>query len=65
MQGLENMLVVTRSIVSSPQHLDVKVRIAQGLSREGWSITKNLFSEITVSPGLQYTCMYTVCKTGF
>ena len=42
------MLVVTRSIVSSPQHLDVKVRIAQGLSREGWSITKNLFSEITV-----------------
>ena len=46
--GLENMLVVTRSIVSSPQHLDVKVRIAQGLSREGWSITKNLFSEITV-----------------
>ena len=42
------MLVVTRSIVSSPQHLDVKVRIAQGLSREGWSITKSLFSEITV-----------------
>ena len=46
--GLENMLVVTRSIVSSPQHLDVKVRIAQGLSREGWSFTKNLFSEITL-----------------
>ena len=46
--GLENMLVVTRSIVSSPQHLDVKVRIAQGLSHEGWNITKNLFSEITV-----------------
>ena len=27
--GLENMLVVTRSIVSSPQHLDVKVRISE------------------------------------
>ena len=27
--GLENMLVVTGSIVSSPQHLDVKVRISE------------------------------------
>jgi len=46
--GLENILVVTRSVVSTPAHLDVKVRVAQGLSREGWNITKNLFSEITV-----------------
>ena len=46
--GLENILVVTRSIVSTPPHLDVKVRIAQGLSREGWNITRNLFSEITI-----------------
>ena len=46
--GLENMLVVTRSVVSTPAHLDVKVRVAQGLSKEGWNITKNLFSEITV-----------------
>jgi len=46
--GLENILVVTRSIVSTPAHLDVKVRVAQGLSREAWNITKNLFSEITV-----------------
>ena len=46
--GLENMLVVTRSIVATQPHLDVKVRIAQGLSREGWNITKNLFSEITI-----------------
>lgn len=41
-------LVVTRSIVATQPHLDVKVRIAQGLSREGWNITKNLFSEITI-----------------
>lgn len=27
--GLENILVVTRSIVSTPAHLDIKVRIAQ------------------------------------
>ena len=26
----------------------VQVRVAQGLAREGWNITKNLFSEITV-----------------
>jgi len=46
--GLENMLVVIRSVVSTPAHLNVKVRVAQGLSKEGWNITKNLFSEITV-----------------
>ena len=46
--GLENILVVTRSIVHTPEHLDVKVRIARGLSREGWNITKNLFCEITI-----------------
>ena len=47
-QGLENMLVLTKSVVSTPAHLDIKVRVAQGLSREGWSITKNLMTEITL-----------------
>ncbi|XP_063901523.1 sterol regulatory element-binding protein cleavage-activating protein isoform X2 [Zophobas morio] len=46
--GLENVLCLTKSVVSSPLHLDVKIRIAQGLSKEGWSITKNLFLEITI-----------------
>ncbi|XP_054168861.1 sterol regulatory element-binding protein cleavage-activating protein-like [Oppia nitens] len=46
--GLENMLVLTKSVVSAPAHLDIKVRMAQGLSREGWSITKNLMTEITL-----------------
>lgn len=46
--GLENVLCLTKSIVSSPLHLDVKIRIAQGLSKEGWSITKNLLLEITI-----------------
>ena len=45
---MANPLVVTRSIVATQPHLDVKVRVAQGLSREGWNITKNLFSEITI-----------------
>ena len=46
--SLENVLVITQSVISTPAHLDVKIRIAQGLSREGWSITKNLFAEITI-----------------
>jgi hypothetical protein len=48
--GLENILVLTRSVVSSSQpHLDVKIRVAKGLSKEGWSITKNLLTEISLS----------------
>lgn len=46
--GLENVLVLTKSVVSTPTHLDVKIRVAQGLSKEGWSITKNLLTEVTI-----------------
>lgn len=46
--GLENILVLTKSVVSTPPHLDSKIRVAQGLSREGWSITKNLLTELTI-----------------
>ena len=28
--GLENVLVVTKSVVSTPVHLEVKLRVAQG-----------------------------------
>ena len=31
--GLENVLVVTKSVVSTPVHLEVKLRVAQGQSR--------------------------------
>ncbi|EEC13205.1 sterol response element binding protein cleavage-activating protein, putative, partial [Ixodes scapularis] len=44
--GLENMLVLTKSVVSTPVHVGAKVRLAQGLSKEGWSITKNLLTEL-------------------
>ena len=44
--GLENVLVLTKSILSTPAHLDVKIRVAQGLSKEGWSITNNLLTEV-------------------
>jgi len=46
--GLENILVLTRSVVSTAVHLDVKIRVAQGLSKEGWNITKTLLAEITI-----------------
>lgn len=46
--GLENVLVLTKSVTTTDTRLDVKIRLAQGLSREGWSITKNLLTEITI-----------------
>ncbi|GLH11360.1 F-box/WD repeat-containing protein 7 [Gryllus bimaculatus] len=66
--GLENVLVLTKSVVSTPTHLDVKIRIAQGLSREGWSITKNLLTEVTILtvglftfvPAIQKFCIFAV-----
>ncbi|XP_058065673.1 sterol regulatory element-binding protein cleavage-activating protein [Anopheles bellator] len=49
--GLENVLVITKSVLTTDCNLDVKIRVAQGLSREGWSITKNLLTEITILTG--------------
>lgn len=46
--GLENILVLTRSVVSTSTNLDMKIRVAQGLSKEGWSITKNLLANVTI-----------------
>lgn len=66
--GLENVLVLTKSVVSTPTHLDVKIRVAKGLSREGWSITKNLLIEVTILtvgfftfvPAIQEFCIFAV-----
>jgi predicted RND superfamily exporter protein len=66
--GLENVLILTKSIVSTQAHLDVKIRIAQGLSREGWNITKNLLTEVTILtiglltfvPAIQEFCIFAV-----
>lgn len=46
--GLENVLVLTKSVTSTDSRLDVKIRLAQGLSKEGWSITINFLTEITI-----------------
>lgn len=66
--GIENVLVLTKSIVSTPAHLDVKIRVAQGLSKEGWSIMKNLLLEITILtfglftfvPKIQEFCIFAI-----
>lgn len=66
--GLENVLVLTKSVVSTPLHLDVKIRNAKGLSKEGWSITKNLLLEITILtfglftfvPAIQEFCIFAI-----
>ncbi|XP_012945124.1 sterol regulatory element-binding protein cleavage-activating protein [Aplysia californica] len=64
--GVENVLVITKSVVSTPVHLDVKIRVAQGLSREGWYITKNLLTELAIMfvgfftfvPAIQEFCAF-------
>lgn len=46
--GLENIFVISKAVYHTPNHLDVKIRVAQGLSKEGWSITCNLLTEVTI-----------------
>lgn len=41
--SLENILVITQSVISTQAHLDVKIRIAQGISREGKSNFRSIF----------------------
>lgn len=49
--GLENMLIIIKSVGSTAPNLDVKIRLAQGLSKEGWAITQNLLIEVTILTG--------------
>ena len=44
--GLENILIIVRAVISSDPGLDVKFRVAEGLSREGMALTKNLCTEL-------------------
>lgn len=64
--GVENILVITKSVVSTPVDLEVKIRVAQGLSKEGWYIMKYLCTEvavlicgyITFVPAIQEFCFF-------
>lgn len=64
--GFENSMALIRSVLSTPSHLDIKIRVAQGLAREGWTITKYFLTMITIVtvsfflfiPLVQEFCIY-------
>ncbi|TDG49175.1 hypothetical protein AWZ03_004475 [Drosophila navojoa] len=66
--GLENSLVITKSVVSMDGTFDVKIRVAQALSKEGWHISKTLLTEITILtiglatfvPVIQEFCVFAI-----
>lgn len=66
--GLENVLVITKCVLSTDETLDVKIRVARGLSKEGWSIAKTLLTEITILtvglatfvPFIQEFCIFAI-----
>lgn len=70
--GLENIVVITKSVVSTPVHLDVKLRIALGLQKEGWSMFKNLLvgllicsiGFLTFVPAIQEFCLFAILGLG-
>ena len=42
--GLENILIITKAVISTDPGLDIKHRIAEGLGKEGRALTKNLLT---------------------
>ena len=64
--GFENIVVLTKSVVSTPFDLDVRYRIALGLKKEAWVITKILSFELiiicigffTMVPAIQEFCIF-------
>lgn len=66
MIGFENIVVLTKSVVSTPFDLDVRYRIALGLKKESWLITKILtfeliiifFGILTMVPAIQEFCIF-------
>lgn len=42
--GLENILIIVKAVMSTPEELEVKYRIAAGLAKEGQAITQSLLS---------------------
>ncbi|OQR72350.1 sterol regulatory element-binding protein cleavage-activating protein-like [Tropilaelaps mercedesae] len=65
--GLENSLCITNSVVNC-QPRGAKIHLAQGLSREGWSLVKTLLTELslltmaffTFVPVVQEFCLYSL-----
>eukprot|EP00795_Rhopilema_esculentum_P014625 gene14625-5708_t len=54
--GLENVMIITKSVVSMEPDIDVSVRVAKaGMGKEGWYITKNICAELTILGAGYYT----------
>ncbi|CAH8846470.1 unnamed protein product [Trichobilharzia szidati] len=66
--GFENVIVLTKSVVATPVDLPVKYRIAEGLSKESWSLTKLYLTGLlllglgffTFHPTMQEFCLFAV-----
>ncbi|KAA3674495.1 uncharacterized protein DEA37_0008867 [Paragonimus westermani] len=66
--GFENVIILTKSVVATPIDLPVKYRIAQGLSKESWPLTKQYFTQVvllglgffTFHPTMQEFCLFAV-----
>jgi len=64
--GFENVSVLIKSVASTPYHLDMKVRMAQGLSKEAFPIINNfsllftlfLLGFFTFIPLIQDICLF-------
>lgn len=66
--GLENILLITKSVISTPRELDVPLRIAKGLGQQGVAITRSLATQIsllmvsylTFNPSIQEFCLISI-----
>ncbi|VDP84038.1 unnamed protein product, partial [Echinostoma caproni] len=66
--GFENVIILTKSVVATPIDLPVKYRIAQGLSKESWPLTKHYVTQFvllglgffTFHPTMQEFCLFAV-----
>ena len=63
--GLENTLIIVKAVMSTPVEVEVKQRIAMGMSKEGWAISRNLATLVfMLSMGIiffNYTMKVCVC----
>jgi len=53
--GLENVMIITNSVVSIERDIDVSARVAKGMGKEGWYITKNICAELAILGAGYYT----------
>ena len=66
--GLENILLITKSVISTPRELDTPLRIAKGLGQQGVAITRSMVTQIsllmlsylTFNPSIQEFCLISI-----